>query len=192
VPFPDRTVSGTVARHAHEAPRPLSDFTPEVTPALQQVVNWMLAKEPAQRYQTPERAAHALQATQAGLTDLAARADSGAPLPEYQTWLEAAGPMSVVPDPGPGPPATPTPAIPVGKLVDVSPALRSPRDPEPAPAPERAAPASAARPARSLLEPDRRDFFMLGTGVVGTLAAIAIGWLLSRLVARREHNPDGP
>ena len=47
-------------RHATEPPRPLTDFLPEVPDGLQNVLNWMLAKDPAHRYATPERAAQAL------------------------------------------------------------------------------------------------------------------------------------
>ena len=60
-PFPDKTALNTVMRHATEPPRPLSDFLPDVPDGLQNVLNWMLAKDPAQRYATPEKAAQALQ-----------------------------------------------------------------------------------------------------------------------------------
>src|SRR5262249_33819319 len=60
-PFPDKSVLNQVMRHATEPPRPLSDFMSPVPDGLQNVLNWMMAKDPAQRYPTPERVAQALQ-----------------------------------------------------------------------------------------------------------------------------------
>ena len=59
-PFPDKSVLNQVMRHATEQPRLLTDFLSEVPDGLQNVMNWMMAKDPAQRYATPERAAQAL------------------------------------------------------------------------------------------------------------------------------------
>src|SRR5215213_6530047 len=59
-PFPDKSILNQVMRHATEPPRPLADFLSEVPAGLQDVMNWLLAKDPAQRYPTPERAAQAL------------------------------------------------------------------------------------------------------------------------------------
>jgi hypothetical protein len=42
-------------------PKPLKEFNPTIPEGLQQIVNWMLAKKPEERYATPERAAQALQ-----------------------------------------------------------------------------------------------------------------------------------
>jgi eukaryotic-like serine/threonine-protein kinase len=56
-PFPDTSVISQMIRHATEMPRPLREFNPAVPDGLQQILNWMLAKDPAQRYPTPERAA---------------------------------------------------------------------------------------------------------------------------------------
>src|SRR5262249_47045714 len=60
-PFPDTSVISQMIRHATETPLPLTEFNPAVPDGLQQIVNWMLAKDPGQRYPTPERAAQALQ-----------------------------------------------------------------------------------------------------------------------------------
>src|SRR5262249_4486874 len=60
-PFPDTNIITQMIRHATETPRPLKDFNPAVPDGLQQIVNWMMAKDPAGRYPTPERAAQALQ-----------------------------------------------------------------------------------------------------------------------------------
>src|SRR5207253_4580653 len=60
-PFPDTNIISQMIRHATEPAKPLKDFNPAVPDGLQQIVNWMMAKDPAGRYLTPERAAQALQ-----------------------------------------------------------------------------------------------------------------------------------
>jgi eukaryotic-like serine/threonine-protein kinase len=60
VPHQDGSPLQQIIRHATETPRPLRECNPEVPEGLELIVNWMMAKEPAQRYQTPERAAGAL------------------------------------------------------------------------------------------------------------------------------------
>src|SRR5262249_51610405 len=52
-PFPDTNIISQMIRHATEQPKPLKEFNPAVPDGLQQIINWMLAKDPAQRYQTP-------------------------------------------------------------------------------------------------------------------------------------------
>src|SRR5207253_8953012 len=48
-PFPDTNVISQMVRHATEPPRPLRAINPEVPAGLEQVVGWMLAKDPAER-----------------------------------------------------------------------------------------------------------------------------------------------
>src|SRR5262249_52033144 len=60
-PFPDKNLLSQMVRHATETPRPLQEFNTAIPEGLQQIVNWMLAKQAPQRYPTPERAAQALQ-----------------------------------------------------------------------------------------------------------------------------------
>src|ERR671930_2774079 len=60
-PFPDTNIISQMIRHATETPRPLKEFNPAVSDGLQQIVGWMMAKDPAQRYPTPARAAQALE-----------------------------------------------------------------------------------------------------------------------------------
>jgi serine/threonine protein kinase len=60
-PFPDANVISQVVRHATETPKPLRQLNATVPDGLQQIVNWMMAKDPARRYPTPERAAQAMQ-----------------------------------------------------------------------------------------------------------------------------------
>jgi multidrug efflux pump subunit AcrA (membrane-fusion protein) len=59
-PFPAGTARRKLLGHLHETPRSLSELRPEMPRALAQVVEKMLAKDPAQRYQTPAEVAAAL------------------------------------------------------------------------------------------------------------------------------------
>jgi serine/threonine protein kinase len=88
-PFPDTNLVSQMIRHATETPRPLKEFNPAIPDGLQQIVNWMLAKDPAQRYPTPERAAQALQVFLAAGTDpKPAAPDPDAKMSSYLLWLE--------------------------------------------------------------------------------------------------------
>jgi serine/threonine protein kinase len=60
-PFPATSLVAQLIRHATEAPRPLREFAPGLPRGLQRVMDRLLAKDPAQRYQTPEVAARALR-----------------------------------------------------------------------------------------------------------------------------------
>jgi serine/threonine protein kinase len=60
-PFPEKNAFQQIVRHATEQPRPMNQLEPAIPDGLQQIVNWMMAKDPNQRYPTPERAAQALQ-----------------------------------------------------------------------------------------------------------------------------------
>jgi serine/threonine protein kinase len=62
VPFSDKNLVRLLMRHTKETPRPFEELNIPVPEGLQQVVGKMLAKDPAKRYPTPERAAQALQA----------------------------------------------------------------------------------------------------------------------------------
>jgi serine/threonine protein kinase len=87
-PFPDTNVLAQMVRHATETPKPLKELAPDVPDGLQQIVNTMLAKDPAHRYPTPERAAQALQSYQTAGAEPARMAEEGPQLRRYLTWLE--------------------------------------------------------------------------------------------------------
>jgi WD40 repeat protein len=59
-PFPKGSLLHKIHAHATEQAKPLNVLRPEVPEALVGVVNRMMAKDPAQRYQTPNKAADAL------------------------------------------------------------------------------------------------------------------------------------
>ena len=88
-PFQDSNLIGLMIRHASETPRPLKDFNPAVPDGLQQIVSWMMAKDPNQRYPTPERAAQALQMFLAvGAPEVLAAPEADPKMRPYLTWLE--------------------------------------------------------------------------------------------------------
>ncbi len=86
-PFPDTNVINQMVRHATETPRPLKDFSPDIPDGVQQIMNWMLAKDSKKRYQTPERAAQALQVYMVAGAEV--KPIEAAPqMKKYLTWLE--------------------------------------------------------------------------------------------------------
>jgi eukaryotic-like serine/threonine-protein kinase len=60
-PFADENLVRQMVRHAKESPRPLQELVHDVPKELNQVVQTMLAKDPAKRYQTPAQAAEAMK-----------------------------------------------------------------------------------------------------------------------------------
>jgi serine/threonine protein kinase len=87
-PFPDTNIISQMIRHATEAPKPLKAFNPAVPDGLQQIVNWMMAKDAAQRYPTPERAAQALQVFLVAGNEPLAVPEADPRMRPYLTWLE--------------------------------------------------------------------------------------------------------
>jgi hypothetical protein len=87
-PFPGNNLVRKVIQHATEAPRPVKDLDREIPDGLQQVLDRMLAKDPAKRYPTPAQAAQALQVFLSG-----GGPPPGTPpephMPAYKQWLEA-------------------------------------------------------------------------------------------------------
>ncbi len=61
LPYPEGTILDKLKAHETRTPRPLSEFRKDIPPALVRVVERMMAKNPAQRYQTPAQAVEALQ-----------------------------------------------------------------------------------------------------------------------------------
>jgi serine/threonine protein kinase len=87
-PFPDTNIISQMIRHSTETPKPLKSFNPAVPDGLQQIVNWMMAKEPAQRYPTPERAAQALQVFLVAGNEQLAAPEADPQMRPYLSWLE--------------------------------------------------------------------------------------------------------
>jgi serine/threonine protein kinase len=87
-PFPDTNIISQMIRHATETPKPLKAFHSSVPDGLQQIVNWMMAKDAAQRYPTPERAAQALQVFLVAGAEQLAAPETDPRMRPYLTWLE--------------------------------------------------------------------------------------------------------
>jgi serine/threonine protein kinase len=87
-PFPDTNIISQMIRHATEMPRPLKEVNPAVPDGLQQMVNKMLAKDPAQRYPTPEQAARALQMFLASGAEPPPTPEADPKMKKYMTFLE--------------------------------------------------------------------------------------------------------
>src|SRR5262249_24103722 len=59
-PFPSGTVSQKLIWHQVRQPKPVRALRPEVPEELARIIERMMAKEPAERYQTPAEVAEAL------------------------------------------------------------------------------------------------------------------------------------
>jgi serine/threonine protein kinase len=87
-PFPDTNLLNLMIRHATEEPQPLKEMNAAVPDGLQQIVNWMMAKEASSRYPTPERAAQALQVFLSAGDAKPAPLESDPGMRAYLAWLE--------------------------------------------------------------------------------------------------------
>ncbi len=209
-PFPDSNIISQMIRHASEAPKPLKEFTPSVPDGLQQIMNWLLAKDPAKRYPTPERAAQALQVFLAAGDEAASGPEADPNMRSFLTWLEsdeegpapAAG-STVVPSAKPS--AAPPKSAIKGSVPAAKPAAptksstrpdaerrrakrtKADEAPEAAPAADRAPEFDvelltppSAAPVSASLT--RRDCVMFGLGAGSVLLAILFGGLMALLV----------
>ena len=132
-PFADANRVRLLIKHATEAPRPIREINPSVPEGLQQILDWMLTKDPAARYPTPARAAQGLQVfLAAGAEEGQAKTDAS--MDAYLHWLQ-----SQDPDAGKEPPTAPAfppptlvfPAAPPTRPAPADPV--PPRRPDPAP-----------------------------------------------------------
>jgi serine/threonine protein kinase len=149
-PFPDTNIISQMIRHATEAPRLLKELNPAVPDGLQQIVNWMLAKDPAQRYPTPERAVQALQVFLAAGAEPPSSPEADPRMRPFLTWLETeSGKVPPVAVPATGAPVA-RPAAAVKPPSGTPPAAKPPSGTVPA-----AKPAKAPKPGRAPGHPER-------------------------------------
>lgn len=87
-PFPDKNILTLIVRHASEVPKPLQEFNQAIPEGLSQIVSWMMAKKPDQRYPTPARAAQALETFLMVTKDSLKPTDETPQMKKYLTWLE--------------------------------------------------------------------------------------------------------
>jgi eukaryotic-like serine/threonine-protein kinase len=132
LPFPPSPGEGLlqqVVRHVTEQARPIVGFVPQAPDGLQKVLDWMMAKDPNQRYPTPARAAQSLQMCLPGAQEAnsAPRANPGyGPAPPVMAPQAVQPPAMPVPVIEPVPEFTPayaatmaqsqSPVIPMGRL----------------------------------------------------------------------------
>jgi serine/threonine protein kinase len=186
-PFPDNNILGQMVRHATEKPQPLKELNPSVPDGLQRVLDWMLAKEPSERYPTPGRAAQALQVfLVAG--NVSPRSDEDeARMRTYLTWLEKEESAVTITDARSRPTAArpSPPPLPVkkdGQKADTQ--KQKPVKPPPAPASSEfdVELLHGGTPRGTRLS--ARDWLMMGIGAGAVVAVGALGWVLTLLVTR--------
>jgi serine/threonine protein kinase len=110
-PFVESNLVRQLVRHATETARPLRELDPAIPEDLQPIVDRMLAKDPANRYPTPERAAQALQGLLAGSPDVRP-AGPGPAKNAYLTWLDGQPPPPDITTAPPAKPRAPEPSPP--------------------------------------------------------------------------------
>lgn len=190
-PFPDTNIISQMIRHATEAPQPLRELNPAVPDGLAQVVAVMMAKDPAQRFPTPGKAAQALAPFLGGAADAGPKPDADPRMRSYLTWLEteADGKRAA---PVAAPAKAQAVAVPVKKEHAGKRRSKKHRRHRGAAVPV-AAPVPAVNvelvPAGELRQEappaprglTRRDVVAFGLGVMSVLAAIFVGWLAARL-----------
>jgi serine/threonine protein kinase len=191
-PFPDSNVVRQIMRHTTEEARPLREFLPDAAPALQQVMDRLLAKDPAQRFATPAAALAAIEALRQAPAETAPTAEQ--PLRSYLTWLEQnpsvcedaelVGPAALL-----APQAPPRDAVPVGKpfAPPPSPIVAPASPPLPTPLAESTAVLRGnARPRPAALRGKFpitvRDIVAGAVGAGLMLALVVALWLVWRLV----------
>ena len=196
-PFPDPNPVRQMVRHATEPLGLLRQLNRAVPEGLQPVVERMTAKDPAQRYATPEQAARALQPFLAARTERSAAAGPVPHSPAYLRWLEtnqtaataaAGSPGRPAAPPGAPPSAAPSPPIPSAPTPPQPPAGYSPTKIES----RTLNPTWRERVAAigTAIRPGRRDLIWMGVGGAAVLLAEGGGWLLAQALRRLAEGTD--
>jgi serine/threonine protein kinase len=175
VPFPDGNLVRKMVKHATQAPKPLRDLSPDAPEGLQQVLDRMLAKDPAQRYPTPELAARELRVFLGGGPARSRGPEGNTHMKAYLEWLksqqldeEASPPPAAPAAPEPAAPAQPAdPAAPVSVDVELVP------PPPPAPDPPRKVPGPPWRLSN-------RDLILMGASAGAVVVAVAVGLFVTK------------
>jgi serine/threonine protein kinase len=110
-PFPEANIMSQMLKHATEKPPPIASIVSDVPPALQSIMDSMLAKFPDDRYATPAAVSEALKPF---LGSSGVESAAAPMVPAFKEWLEA---ESHVEAPKKAPPASnlptkPSPATP--------------------------------------------------------------------------------
>jgi serine/threonine protein kinase len=196
-PFSERNLMAQMVKHATTKPEPILKLTPDVPPGLQAVVDRMLQKDPADRYQTPGEAATALEPFLPA--DNAGPEDSQL-LPAYKEWLETESEMEMPLEvkailqktaPKPSKPGT-SPAVTLPPKKDKE---KDSDDPEidveliTLPPPVVVKDTEDANEPLSPLPQTRRDWMLFGAGCGVALLAVGLGFGLAQL-AKKKPQPN--
>ena len=199
VPFPDRSVPEKMYAHKTRAPAPISELCPRLPTHLAEVLDKMIAKEPAERYQKPIEVVEALAESVTEAVDPPPAFE----MPEHPAAFYRLG---LSPAPGAGSPSAlavtpnplsqaetiPSPRPAAGEL----PALHTP-PPQPTPAAGMSMPSIVVTPtpplgpSRFRAARRRRKLVRFAELVIFVLAAGGVGWLASREWMHRQVQP-GP
>lgn len=123
VPFPDKNIATKMVKAATTAPPRLASLRPGIPDGLQVILDRLMARDPAQRYPTPDQAAQALQAYLTAGATPARPIEAEAGMPEYLKYVQSQQPivdveLVAVPTPvAPPPVPVASPSIPVAKPV---------------------------------------------------------------------------
>ncbi len=162
-PFQEETPILTILAHVDKQPRPLPELRPDVPPELWAVVARMLAKDPAQRYQTPAEVAQAL-----------------APFCKKKTAAPPARQTAPPRDAGRPPPAADTRGAPEtaapGGLAFAGLTNEAPR---------------ARKTGQRASAPRRRPLWLVGGGAVLALLVLAAGAWLAAGFFLKVNTPTG-
>jgi len=174
-PFRDKNILNQMIRHASEAPRPLQEHVPTIPEGLNQIVGWMIAKQPDKRYPTPARAAQALDAYMIVARDEPKEPAETPALKKYLTWLELGDP------PADGEKTLPPPAIPTAPLAPLKsdpkvpiPSAKPASDPRVPIASAKPVPDAKPKPAAKPAQPEKRRKKNTGVKMPAPPAAVPV------------------
>lgn len=180
-PFPDSNMVRKMVRHATEPVPELKKFNPAVPDGLQQIVAWMMAKDAAQRYPTPQRAAQALQVFLSAGSEAAPRvveAEMGA----YLDWLASThGEEERIP---------PSQSAPAAAVPLATPVRSTPSIAVAAPVADVELVPVATKKRAALPRLSRRDTLMLSVGAGVLVLTSGFIWLLKRVLGKKKKTDE--
>ncbi|MCB9421694.1 MAG: tetratricopeptide repeat protein [Ardenticatenaceae bacterium] len=164
LPYQAETPMAVVIKHIHDPLPPPSKFKPDLPEALERVILKALAKNPDDRFATAVEMVNALQ---------------NATEPPTITKAEAALEPVIAPEP----------EIDLMELETAVPVPSPTIRPKPLPPLE---PTVVEPPPESPLPGRKRNYWLIGGGLVGLVAIILVGLLIANSLGQDEDTPDVP